>query len=180
MPRLVVIGTSGAGKTRAAQEIGRRLGVAVVELDSMYHRPGWESRPADEFRALVDGATAGDDWVVDGNYSVIRDIVWPRAQHVIWLDYSRPVVMRRVVRRTVRRVLSREMLWGVVSEPWSNLLSADPQRSIIAWAWSTHHDRRRRYAALVDDPEFRHLQWTVVGHPRLLATVIDRLAGGLS
>ncbi len=165
MERIVVIGTSGSGKSTLARRIGDRLNLPVIELDALHHLPGWEVRPVDEFRELVDRATVGRRWVVDGNYSATRDIVWARAQVVIWLDYPRWRSMARVIRRTVWRAATREELWHGNREPWSNFVSLDPERSIIAWTWTTHADRRRRYAEMIEDPAWDHLEFRRLTHP---------------
>lgn len=73
--RISVIGTSGSGKTRVSTEISKRLHIKHVELDSIHWRPEWKGRSINEFRDLVDEATKGESWVVDGNYSKVRDIV---------------------------------------------------------------------------------------------------------
>jgi adenylate kinase family enzyme len=173
--RVVVVGTSGAGKSTAARRIGQRLGLEVIELDSLFHLPGWSQRPEEEFRSLVAEATAGESWVVDGNYAVVRDVIWPRADVVIWLDYARWRVMARVIRRTLKRLVTRELLWGKVTEPWSNVLSLDPEKSIIAWAWSTYGDRRRYYGVLAADPAFAHIEFHHLSHPGDLGRVFERL-----
>ena len=80
------------------------LGAAHVELDAIFHQPGWTPLDDDEFRARVTEATAPGRWVVDGNYSAVRDIVWNRADTVVWFDLPYVDVMARTIRRTVRRV----------------------------------------------------------------------------
>lgn len=170
-----MIGTSGSGKSTAARRIGRRFGLDVIELDAFFHLPGWKQRPEPEFRAMVAEATVGPGWVVDGNYAVVRDIIWPRAQVVVWLDYPRWRVMARVIRRTLKRLVTRQLLWEKVTEPLSNVLSLDPERSIIAWAWTTHAQRRHRYGLLLEDPAYAHLEFRRVDRPRDLGGVIDRL-----
>ena len=87
LKRVVVVGTSGAGKTTLAGELARVLGVSHVELDAYRHGPNWTETPDDIFREKISGALTGQDWVVDGNYSVARDIIWTRATTVVWLDY---------------------------------------------------------------------------------------------
>lgn len=174
--RIVVIGTSGSGKSTVARRIGDRLGMPVVELDALHHLPGWEPRPVEEFRGLVAEAIAGHRWVVDGNYTIVRDLVWPRTQTVLWLDYPRRIVMSRVVRRSLRRVVTRQELWHGLYERWGNLLSLEPEKSIIVWAWTTYHDRRRRYLAATEDPAWDHIQFVRLGHPRQA----DRLISGLT
>ena len=58
-----------------------------VELDGIFHQPGWAPLAADEFRRRVAEVTAGDAWVIDGNYSAVRPLVWARADTV---DLDRP------------------------------------------------------------------------------------------
>lgn len=99
-----------------------------------------------KFVAEVELLTRGSRWVVDGNYAVVPDVVWRRADSVVWLDPPRHVVMRRIVFPTVRRLVTRVELWNGNRERWTNLVSAAPQRSVIAWAW-TEHDRYRATCA---------------------------------
>ena len=150
MRRVAVVGNSGSGKTTLARALAARLGVPYVELDALNHLPGWREREPGEFRQLVTAAVAGDSWVVDGNYrSKLGGLVYDAADTIVWLDYHRRLVMRRVVRRTLRRVVTREELWHGNREPWSNLWSRDPYRSIIAWSWTNHAHVRRRNEELM-------------------------------
>lgn len=97
--RVLVVGASGAGKSTAARRIAGRLGVPHVELDALQHGPGWTQRAT--FVADVEAATGGPAWVVDGNYSAVRALLWSRADTVVWLDLPRWLVESRVVRRTL-------------------------------------------------------------------------------
>lgn len=168
-----VVGNSGSGKTTLSRALSAALGVPCVELDSLFHLPGWTPLPEGDFRARVGELVSGDSWVVDGNYSAVRDLVWARADTVVWIDPPHVVVMGRVVRRTLRRVVTREELWNGNREPWSNLLSVDPSRSIVAWSWTQRTKYRRRYGAAAADPAWAHLRFVTVrgraDHRRLLA-----------
>ncbi len=97
--------------------------------------------------------------MVDGNYSVIRDITWSRADTVVWFDLPYLTVMARTIRRTVRRVLTREELWNGNREPLSNLWSFNPEKSIIAWTATRHRVYRRRYRAAEIDPQWAALRF---------------------
>jgi adenylate kinase family enzyme len=99
--RISVVGTSGSGKTTLARQISQRLAIPHVELDALHHEPDWQEAPIDVFRKRVEQSLSSDSWVVDGNYSKVRDIVWSRADTVVWLDYSLPVIMTRLLRRTL-------------------------------------------------------------------------------
>lgn len=178
MERVVVVGTSGAGKTTVARSIGAVLDAPVVELDSLRHLPGWEQRPEAEFINLVAEATSGDRWVVDGNYSEVRQMLWSRAQVVVWLDYPRWRVMGRIVPRTLARVATRHELWPGVSESWRNLLTLDPEDNVILWAWTTHGPRRCEYAELMAQPQWAHITFHRVTRPGDMDTVIESLRPG--
>ncbi len=157
MRRVSVVGNSGSGKSRLAAALAERLGVPSVELDSIFHQPDWTPLPLEEFRARVDDVTEADGWVVDGNYSAVRDLVWRKADTVVWLDLPRRVVMPQVVSRTLRRQILRTELWNGNREEWRDLFSRDPERSIILWSWTNHTKYRDRYLAAMSDPTWRGL-----------------------
>lgn len=163
---MAVVGCSGSGKSTLATGLARVLEVPHIELDAIYHQPGWTELPDEEFRARVATATDGTDWVVDGNYSAVRDLIWGRADTVVWFDLSYALVMSRTIRRTLRRTLTREELWNGNREPLSNLWSFDPQTSIIAWAATQHKVYRARYAAAEHDVRWSGLQFIRLRSPR--------------
>ena len=150
------------------------LDVPHVELDAIYHQPGWTPLADDEFRARVDAVTEHGDWVVDGNYSAVRDIVWKKADTVVFCDLPYVTVMARMIGRTLRRTMTREELWNGNREPLSNLWSWKPEKSIIAWT-ATHHGRyRRRYAEAEKDP-----RWVDLDFVRLRSrTEVERFVAG--
>ena len=83
-----------------------------IELDAIFHQPGWTPLDDDTFKARVSEVTEAARWVVDGNYSSVRDIVWERADTVVWFDLPYVAVMARTIRRTVRRTVGRQELWN--------------------------------------------------------------------
>jgi adenylate kinase family enzyme len=130
-----------------AAALAARLGVPHVELDAIFHQPGWQKLEPEEFERRVVEALAGPAWVADGNYRAVLDRIWERADTIVWLDYRRPVVMRRVLWRTLSRAVTRRELWNGNRESWTEILSRDPERSIIRWAWTHHRTYRERYLA---------------------------------
>ena len=78
-----------------------RLGVSHIELDAIRHQPSWQELPDDEFRSRVAVLIDADGWVVDGNYGAVRDLVWSRADTVVWLDL--PASRRRPADRDAFR-----------------------------------------------------------------------------
>ena len=133
--RIVVAGTSGAGKTTLATALSIRFGIPHVDIDGLYHGPGWVPRP--EFADDVAAFAAGDEWVTEWQYSLVRPLLLARADLLVWLDLSRAAVMRQIVPRTLRRRLRRVEMWNGNVEPplWTVLTDRD---HILRWAWRTH------------------------------------------
>ena len=152
MRRVSVVGSSGSGKSTVAARLAEQLGVPHTELDAINHQPNWTPLPPDEFRRHVTEITAAAQWVVDGNYSTVRDIVWDRADTVVWLDLPRGLVARRITMRSIRRVVRREELWNGNRERLRNLLTRDPEESAIRHSWQNHQKNHDRYAAAATIP----------------------------
>ena len=164
MKRIVVVGTMGCGKTSLAQELAQHLGVPHIELDALHWGPNWTPPPLDRFRELVARALDGDAWVADGNYSKVRDIVWGRADTLVWLDYALPTIFWRLVRRTVRRVVTREQLWNGNRETWRGaFLDSD---NLFLHLLRTYRKRRRQYPQLLEKTEYGHLSLVRLRSPR--------------
>ena len=156
MRRVVVVGSSGSGKSTLARELATRLAVPHVELDALHWGPNWTATPTEILRPRVEAAIAGDGWTVSGNYTTLRDSIWPRADTLIWLDYPMPIIMWRVLRRTVRRCITKEPLWSNNVETWRK--SFCDTDSIIVWAWTTWRKPRRDYPKLFRSSEYRGIR----------------------
>jgi adenylate kinase family enzyme len=161
-PRIVVVGTSGSGKTTLARRLADALGRRHIELDALHWGPNWTPRP--EFVELVEEAIALDSWVIDGNYSKVRDAVWRRATALIWLNYSFPLVFCRALSRTVERIVGQRPTHGGNRDSFrKSFLSVD---GIPWWVVRSYHRRRRDYRELLSG---RH-------YPQLLVFEVTRPA----
>jgi adenylate kinase family enzyme len=163
-PRIVVVGTSCAGKTTLARRLGNCLGVAPVELDELYWGENWTAKPESEFRRLVAESTAGDCWVVEGNYAAVRDEFWPRASMVVWLNYGRFTLLRRAFFRTAGRVLARKRLWHGNQESFRRSFLS--RESILVWIWTSYRRRREELQSLRSSNAYPNLVWVELRHPR--------------
>ncbi len=144
--RIVVVGTTGSGKSTLAAALAAQYAVPYVELDALHWGPNWMHAPARQFRDTVASAIAGDTWVVDGNYSAVRDLIWPRATTFIWLNYPLWLSLVRLFKRSWRRIVTGQQIWGTNVETFrAQFLDTD---SLFMWAIKTHRRRRRSYAQL--------------------------------
>jgi adenylate kinase family enzyme len=160
MRRVSVVGSTGSGKTTIGRELAAILGVPHVELDSLAWGPRWSIVPAAIFQRRVRDAIGGDGWVVDGNYGGqgAREIVWERADTVVWLDFPLWVILSRLFHRTNARIRSRRELWpgtGNIETFRGQYLSAS---SLYVWALKTYRRRRRQYEDLLALPQYAHLR----------------------
>ena len=172
--RVSVIGTTATGKSTLAAALALQLGVPHIELDGVEHGPNWTPIPRDAFREIVVAARiAGDGWVTDGNYGVVRDLIWARADTVIWLDYPLAVPLWRVTWRTFWRMARRVELWNGNRERWRRVFSRD---NLWLYILRTHRGRRHRFAALVAQPEHAHLTVIRLRSPRAAARLLASLS----
>lgn len=176
MRRLVIVGATGAGKSTLAEQLSELLKCPFIELDALFWKPGWNESSEVEFHRKVDSALRGESWVVSGNYRVVRDIVWSRADTLIWLDFPLYILLWRLLRRTIRRVASKELLWGTNQERFSHqFLSRD---SLFLWAVKSQQRHKIEYPMLFELPENRHLQIFHFHRPAELSNWMNKLIEG--
>ncbi|MEA2709331.1 MAG: hypothetical protein QOF78_1932 [Phycisphaerales bacterium] len=156
MKRVVVLGTSGSGKTTLARELSRRMNAPHIELDALYWGKNWTGIDKPLFRQRVEQATAQDAWALCGNYVSVRDLTLARADTVVWLDYPMTLVFTRVFIRTMRRGITRELLWGNNRE--SLLTNFFSRESLLLWVIDTWRKHRRDYPRILRSEPCRHLQ----------------------
>jgi energy-coupling factor transporter ATP-binding protein EcfA2 len=162
MNRVVIVGTTGSGKTTLGRALAAALAVPRAEQDAFYHEAHWQPAAPEHFLARADAFTAQPAWVIDGNYALTRDLLWRRADTLVWLDYPAPLVFRRLLVRTVRRSFTREELWnGNRDRLLPNLFTAD---GLIPWFFRTHWRRRRETPPLI--AAHPHLRVFHLRHPR--------------
>lgn len=164
LQRIVIIGSTGSGKTTLGQMIAARANIPAIDLDNINWLPGWQSRDLTEAREMIDTETQQPAWVVSGNYRRIQDIFWPRADTMIWLDYPFPLVFWRLLKRSTLRIVDQQAICNGNYETWPKFFSKD---SIMVWLFQSFRKRKREFGAIFDHPEQHpHLQLIRLRHPR--------------
>jgi adenylate kinase family enzyme len=93
--RIAVFGKGG--KTTLARALATRFGLEFVEQDAIRHQADWTELSNERHREILlerlANATGG--WVVDGNYSVVRGLVYERCETAIVLALPWRVMLLR-------------------------------------------------------------------------------------
>ena len=140
----MITSAPGSGGTTFAARLASILGVTLVELDAIHWQPRWRELDAGEFRRRVEPLVEREGWVIDGGYwSKLGDLVLQRADTVVWLDLPRRVWLPRLLRRTLRRVITHEELWNGNRESLRNVCLS--RQSLILFALRNDRSRRHRY-----------------------------------
>ncbi|MEV8265680.1 AAA family ATPase [Microbacterium sp. NPDC077057] len=163
--RVLVAGVTGSGKTTLSRRLAALWELRHVEIDGLFHGPEWTPRA--EFLDDVRAFAADERWVTEWQYTSkgTDEILTPRAQLAVWLDYPYRVVRSRLLRRTLSRSILRTRMWnGNVEKPIWRMVGSTPEESILAWQTATLHKWTERFP-LVEE-RFPHLTIVRLTHPR--------------
>jgi adenylate kinase family enzyme len=158
--RIIVTGSSNAGKSTLAGRLAARLDVPYIDLDALYWEPGWVEAEPSFFQDRIRAAIEPDSWVMAGNYlSKQQEVSWPRADTIVFLDLPLPTLLRRCTRRCWQRWRSQEALYGGENREnlWEHLMLWNTDKSLIAHITTTHRRRRRDFEAMSRDRRWAHL-----------------------
>ena len=172
--RVLIAGVTGSGKTTLAARLAALWGLQHHEIDALFHGENWTPRPSflDDVRAFA----AEDRWVTEWQYTSkgTDEILAPRAQVVIWLDYPYPLARRRLLLRTLKRRVLRTRLWNGNLEPalWDRT-GWTAENDILRWQKNTRHKWEDRMPHIEDSHP--HLHVVRLAHPRALESWLTRV-----
>ncbi|WP_346959807.1 adenylate kinase [uncultured Arthrobacter sp.] len=172
--RVLFYGVTGSGKSSAARAYADRAGLPEFSADDdIGWLPGWRQPDTAKQRELAARIAGQDQWVLDSAYGVWRDLVVPRADLIVGLDYPRWLSLLRLVRRSLRRIIAREEVCNGNRETLGRLLAPD---SIIGWHFRSFSRKRRVMRELESSPGTAEV--IIFQHPRELEAWLQSLPEG--
>lgn len=91
MKRIMILGSSGTGKTTLSRFLSQKLKLSVLHLDSVYWKKDWEHIDKEEFDLYMRNyLLKNKSWVIDGNYSNNKHFHYRKnlADTIIYLDFG--------------------------------------------------------------------------------------------
>jgi len=177
MKRVIIVGPSGAGKTTLARRLSKKLAIPHVELDQLWWRPGWKRLPNEDFEKIVRRELAKGEWVMCGNYSFVREVLWSGADTIIWLNYSFALSFWRCLKRTMRRIIRGECCCNGNRESFSRTFFS--RDSVLIWMVKNYIIRKRIYPSLMSKVRYPHLKFVILHSPRQTETWLKGLQSTL-
>lgn len=105
----LIIGTSCSGKSTLSKKLAMKLKSPHYELDNYFWSNNWIAKPEKEFIELVQEILNNNsNWIICGNYSNVRNLLWDKSTDIIWLDYPLYLVFFRAIKRSIIRIYKKE------------------------------------------------------------------------
>ena len=164
MNKVAVVGVSCSGKTTFGMKLAARFGLRFTDLDDLFWNPGWAQTEPELFLEKVKDVLKGNKWIIVGNYKSVQESVLNEADTIIWLDYSKSVVWRQALTRTMKRAFFKEPCCNGNIE--SLKISFFSKNSILLWVYKDYPRKKKRYEALLKEGAFKNKNFIRIDNPK--------------
>lgn len=161
--RINVIGTSGSGKSTLARKIAQKLNLRYVEMDKVFWRENWTHLNDDDFFESLRKELAGEDWVLDGNYTRTIPVKWVQPMIVIWIDLPFWQTFYQAITRALNRAYTKVELWEGTGNRESFRQSFFSKDSVVLWTLQTFFKNRIKCRNYFTDSKYEHIEFFRVG-----------------
>lgn len=144
MQKICILGSPGSGKSTLAKQLGDKLSLSVVHMDTLFWQPNWVASSDEELAIAQEKVLLQyDRWVIDGNYSSVWEPRLEQADTLILLDMPRWLCMTRVIKR----------FWKYYGRSRPDMASGCNEWldwSFLWFVWNYRRTRRQRNLALLE------------------------------
>ena len=101
MQRVLVMGSSGSGKSTFARRLSALTGIPTVSIDALFWKPGWVEADKDDFERRMIEVAREPRWIMDGNYTRngAGELRRELSDTIIWFDLPRSTCMLGILGR---------------------------------------------------------------------------------
>lgn len=174
MKKIIVIGTTGSGKTTLAKALAEKLNYPYIQLDLLFWKPNWESSSDEEFFERIEKEIDKPNWVLDGNYGRTNHITWKDVDTVVWINLPFWLTLYQNVSRSIKRAITSEELWPNTGnrESFKRMLSKD---SIVLWLFKTYDTGIERYEGRINGSAYSHINFHRLRSRRDVTSFIESI-----
>lgn len=175
MNKIIIIGTTGSGKSTVAQQLSKKLDIPYIQLDFLFWKPNWEQPTDEEFFSKIEKAIDKPRWVLDGNYGRTNHLTWKDADTIIWIDFPFWLTFYQNFKRSLTRAIIRKELWEGTGnkESFFRMFSKD---SILIWLFKTYSSNISRYEARMVDSAYTHINFHRLRSKKEVASFLKKLS----
>lgn len=143
MKKILIIGSSGAGKTTFSRRLSDLTGIEVIHLDKLHWKPNWTEPSKAEWTATLEKAVRGAAWIMDGNYSGSLDLRLPACDTVIFLETPPAVCVYRVLKRVASS-------YGKTRPDMAEKCAEQFDWEFIKWIWDFENRSKPKMERLLE------------------------------
>ena len=109
MKKIIVIGSTGAGKSFFSQKLKDVTNFPLYHLDMLYHNPDGTHISRDELKEKLREIFKKDNWIIDGNYQKTLEMRLEECDTVFLLDFPTEVCLEGAYARVGKK--REDMPW---------------------------------------------------------------------
>jgi len=99
MEKIVIIGSSGSGKTTVSRELGSILNIKVFHMDRLFWQGDWIKVTKDNRVDILQHLVQEKQWIIEGNYINSTELHLIAADTIIFLDAPPLVCLLHIIKR---------------------------------------------------------------------------------
>ena len=99
MPKILVLGNSGSGKSTFTSKLAKRLNIKYLHLDTIIYKHDWKTPEIEELQKHIDLFLKEDDWIIDGNFLKKATSRFELCDTIYFLDINRFTCFFSVIHR---------------------------------------------------------------------------------
>lgn len=170
--KTIIIGSSCSGKTTLGKRLAKITHAKIIDIDELHWKPNWQSTPSAQLIPKIEKEIWGEPrWIISGNYRETMPTTMPQATCVIWLDYPLTLLLRRMLKRTIIRVITQQEICNGNKETIKGTFFE--KNNLFSYTIRTYPKRKQQFPQIIKT--YPHLKFIQIKSPKQLEKFIYKL-----